>query len=58
MVCMVWNDLYRFINYKLGINVNARRGSGLARFTDDEIQQIEVISKSWLNELGYDIDFK
>ena len=55
---MAWNDLYRFINYKLGINVNARRGSGLTRFTDDEIQQIEVISKSWLNELGYDIDFK
>ena len=58
MYGMAWNDLYRFINYKLGINVNARRGSGLARFTDDEIQQIEVISKSWLNELGYDIDFK
>lgn len=55
---VAWNDLYRFINYKLGINVNARRGSGLTRFTDDEIQQIEVISKSWLNELGYDIDFK
>lgn len=55
---LAWNDLYRFINYKLGINVNARKGNGLARFTNDEIQQIEVISKSWLNELGYDVDFK
>lgn len=58
MYGLAWNDLYRFINYKLGINVNARKGSGLARFTDDEIRQIEVISKGWLNELGYDMDFK
>ena len=55
---MAWNDLYRFVNYKLGINVNARKGSGLNRFTDDEIQQIEIIAKSWLNELGYELDFK
>lgn len=55
---MAWNDLYRFVNYKLGINVNARKGSGLSRFTDDEIQQIEIIAKSWLNELGYELDFK
>lgn len=58
MYGLAWSDLYRFINYKLGINVNARKGSGLARFTDDEIQQIEVISKSWLNELGDNVDFK
>lgn len=55
---LAWNDLYRFVNYKLGININGRSGSGLARFTDDEIRQIEIISKSWLNELGYDVDFK
>lgn len=55
---LAWNDLYRFVNYKLGININGRSGNGLARFTDDEIRQIEIISKSWLNELGYEVDFK
>ncbi|HBF1809523.1 TPA: hypothetical protein KNS94_003691 [Clostridioides difficile] len=27
-----WDEFYRFINYKLGINVRNRKGKGLARF--------------------------
>lgn len=53
-----WNDLYKFINYKLGINVNNRKGKGLDRFTDEEIKQVEIVSKSWINQLGHNIDFK
>ncbi|HFG9757632.1 TPA: hypothetical protein ACGI56_000270 [Clostridioides difficile] len=51
-----WDEFYRFINYKLGINVRNRKGKGLARFSDEEILKMEKIAKSWLEE--NDIDFK
>ena len=51
-----WDEFYRFINYKLGINVRNRKGKGLARFSDEEILKMEKIAKSWLKE--NDIDFK
>ncbi|HBG4932946.1 TPA: hypothetical protein KQF29_002178 [Clostridioides difficile] len=51
-----WDGFYRFINYKLGINVRNRKGKGLARFSDEEILKMEKIAKSWLEE--NDIDFK
>lgn len=51
-----WDEFYRFINYKLSINVKNRRGKGLARFSDNEILKMEKIAKSWLEE--NDIDFK
>lgn len=51
-----WNEFYKFLNYKLGINIKSRKGKGLGRLTDDEIRQAEVIAKSWLNEEG--IEFK
>ncbi|MCC0642171.1 hypothetical protein [Clostridioides sp. ES-S-0049-03] len=51
-----WDEFYRFINYKLSINVKNRKGKGLARFSDNEILEMEKIAKSWLEE--NDIDFK
>ncbi|MCC0662555.1 hypothetical protein [Clostridioides sp. ZZV15-6597] len=51
-----WDEFYRFINYKLGINVRNRKGKGLARFSYEEILKMEKIAKSWLEE--NDIDFK
>lgn len=50
-----WDEFYKFINYKLGINVRNRKGKGLARFSDEEILKMEKIAKSWLEE--NDIDF-
>lgn len=55
---LAWNEFYKFVNYKLGININGRKGKGLDRFTDDEINKIEIIAKSWLEENGTSIKFE
>lgn len=54
---LAWNEFYKFINYKLGINVNGRKGKGLNRFSDEEINKIEIIAKSWLEENGLYMKF-
>ncbi|MDI0267328.1 hypothetical protein QIW52_15185 [Clostridioides difficile] len=56
MFYKAWDEFYRFLNYKLGINVKNRGGKGLARFSDDEILEMEKIAKSWLEK--NDIDLK
>ena len=53
-----WNEFYKVINYKLGINVKTRNGKGLSRFTDDELKEMEIIAKSWCKECGVDVDLK
>lgn len=55
---MAWNEFYKFVNYKMNINVNGRKGEGLNRFTDDEIRDLEVIAKCWLEESGVDLKLK
>lgn len=55
---MAWNEFYKFVNYKMNINVNGRKGEGLSRFTDDEIKDLEVIAKCWLEESGIDLKLK
>ena len=42
----------------MNINVNGRKGEGLSRFTDDEIKDLEVIAKCWLEESGIDLKLK
>lgn len=54
---LAWNEFYKFANYKLGININGRKGKGLDRFTDDEINKIEIIAKSWLEENKISVKF-
>jgi hypothetical protein len=51
-----WGDFYSKVNYKLHINANNRKGSGLKRFTDEEIVQMEKISRSWAAEVGLDLE--
>ncbi|CCL51138.1 TPA: hypothetical protein KQE61_003660 [Clostridioides difficile] len=56
MFYKAWDEFYRFLNYKLGINVKNRKGKGLARFSNNEILEMEKIAKSWLER--NDIDLK
>jgi hypothetical protein len=51
-----WGDFYSKVNYKLHITANNRKGSGLKRFTDEEIVQLEKISRSWAAEVGLDLE--
>ena len=53
-----WGDFYKFVNYKLGINVKARKGKGLDRFTDEEIKEIEVLAKCWVEAWEMEVGFK
>ncbi|MGL4801968.1 MAG: hypothetical protein ACRC18_06855 [Cetobacterium sp.] len=53
-----WNEFYKFVNYKLGINANGRKGSGLARFSNDEILEMETIAKCWTEENGIEVELK
>ncbi|NJJ37163.1 hypothetical protein GSQ51_18865 [Clostridioides difficile] len=56
MFYKAWDEFYRFLNYKLGINVKNRKGKGLARFSNNEILEMEKIAKCWLEK--NDIDLK
>lgn len=58
MFGLAWSDFYKFVNYKLGINIKARKGKGLDKFTDDEIKEIEVLAKCWIESYEIDVDFK
>lgn len=55
---LAWNEFYKFANYKMGMNINGRKGEGLNRFADDEIRDLEVIAKCWLEESGIDLKLK
>lgn len=55
---LAWNEFYKFANYKLGININGRKGKGLDKFTDDEISEMETIAKSWLEKNKISVKFE
>lgn len=52
-----FSELYKMVNYQLGININAREGkkSKLDRFTDEELFRVEEIVRTWANNKGIDI---
>ena len=52
-----WNDFYKFANYKLKMNIHARNGEGLNRFTDEEIKELEILAKSWVSAWDLKIDY-
>lgn len=58
MFTKAWDEFYRFANYKLNINVRARKGKGLDRFNDEEIKELERLAKSWAVDNGVKVDFK
>lgn len=55
-----WGDLYSKLNYKLGINVKARKKeqneSYINTLTESEIFEVEKIVRSWAVEVGLDLD--
>lgn len=53
-----WGDFYKFVNYKLGINVKARKGKGLDKFTDEEMKEVEVLAKCWVEAWEMEVGFK
>lgn len=53
---VVWNDLYSKINYKLGINIKARKGKPLDTLSEHEMYEVEKIVRTWANDCGIDIN--
>lgn len=53
---IVWNDLYSKINYKLGINIKARKGKPLDTLSEHEMYEVEKIVRTWANDCGIDIN--
>lgn len=55
-----FGDLYKQVNYKLGINLKARnktsRQTILDVMSEDEIKSTEVIVKCWADEVGIDVE--
>ena len=55
-----WGDLYGKLNYKLGINVKARKKeqneSYINTLTESEIFEVEKIVRNWAVEVGLDLD--
>lgn len=56
----VWNDFYKHLNYKLGINIKARvrneNVKPLDTLSEEEMFKAEHIAKCWATELGIDLD--
>lgn len=56
---VAWSELYKKINYKLGINIKAREKkksqSYLDVLTESELFQVEEIVRTWANEIGIDV---
>lgn len=55
-----FGDLYKQVNYKLGINLKARNKSArqtvLDVMSEDEIKSTEIIVKCWADEVGIDVN--
>ena len=55
-----FGDLYKQVNYKLGINLKARnktsRQTILDVMSEDEIKSTEVIVKCWADEVGINVE--
>lgn len=58
-ISSTYNDLYKIVNSKLGINIRARnRNKGqslLSVLTESELFKVEEIVRAWANDLGIDI---
>lgn len=56
----VWNDFYKHLNYKLGINIKARLRNKNVKpidtLSEEEMFKAEHIAKCWATELGIDLD--
>lgn len=56
----VWNDFYSKVNYKLGINIKARKkkknDSYLSTLNENEMFKVEEMVRVWANRLGVDIN--
>lgn len=52
-----WSELYRLLNYQIGININAREGKGskLNRLTPEEMTDALKIAKNWAHNIGLDV---
>lgn len=55
-----YGDLYKTVNYKLGINIKARdkkkNESYLDTLTEDEMFKVEEITRAWANDTGINIE--
>lgn len=55
-----YGELYKTINYKLGINIKARdkkkKDSYLNTLTEDETFNVEEIVRTWANKIGINVD--
>ena len=55
-----YGDLYKTVNYKLGINIKARdkkkNESYLDTLTEDEMFKVEEITRTWANDTGINIE--
>lgn len=56
-----WSEFYSHINYKLGINIKARKkinknDSYLDSLTEEELFKAEEIARAWANDLEIDVD--
>ena len=54
-----YNDLYKKLNYQLGININARKQKNkLDSLSEEEMYKTEEIVRAWANDCGIDINDK
>lgn len=55
-----WGELYKSINYKLGINVKSRQKKSSQSYfdtlTEEEVFSTEQIVRAWANKLGIDVE--
>ena len=52
----VWNEFYSKINYKLGINIKARKKKPLDSMSEEEMFEAEIIARNWAMKSGIDVD--
>ena len=54
-----YNELYKKLNYQLGININARKQKNkLDSLSEEEMYRTEEIVRAWANDCGIDINDK
>ena len=51
-----YGELYSSANYKLHTNIKNKKGSGLDRFTEEEIFELEIMARNWAVRVGLDLD--
>lgn len=55
-----YSELYKQVNYKLGINIRARSKKSSQSYidvmSDEEVKQTEIIVRNWADKVGIDVD--